>query len=206
MRKCRSENAGRGLNPRPERSTHAKAGEQRTENRNQYKRFISGGCFSGFGIAGGYLAGVDHSGRGFNPRPAQRVPVVPKRRLGTTGRGGRWSSFLRWPNPCGDFCQFHPSLAYLLNAPLIFTIIKIIVQPENAGAQALLVPVGGSTPDRLRTGSERGDSARCFPLPREFRLKHEFPLPVGGSTPDRLKDRLKRDRRRTTRGREFRLK
>ena len=28
--------AGRGLNPRPERSTHAKAGEQRTENRNQY--------------------------------------------------------------------------------------------------------------------------------------------------------------------------
>ena len=28
---CRSAYAGRGLNPRPERSTHAKAGEQRTE-------------------------------------------------------------------------------------------------------------------------------------------------------------------------------
>ena len=34
------------------------------------KRFTSG-TFSGFGIAGGYLAGVDRSGRGFNPRPAQ---------------------------------------------------------------------------------------------------------------------------------------
>ena len=29
-----------------------------------------GGRRSGFGIAGGYLAGVDRSGRGFNPRPA----------------------------------------------------------------------------------------------------------------------------------------
>ena len=35
------------------------------------KRFISGRCLSGFGIAGGYLAGVELSGRGFNPRPAQ---------------------------------------------------------------------------------------------------------------------------------------
>ena len=33
-KRCRSMlvNAGRGLNPRPERSTHAKAGEPRTEN------------------------------------------------------------------------------------------------------------------------------------------------------------------------------
>ena len=30
-----------------------------------------GGCFSGFGSVGRYLAGVDRSGRGFNPRPAQ---------------------------------------------------------------------------------------------------------------------------------------
>ena len=35
------------------------------------KRFISGRCLSGFGIADGYLAGVELSGRGFNPRPAQ---------------------------------------------------------------------------------------------------------------------------------------
>ena len=41
-----------------------------TENRNQLK-IHRGGCFSGFGVAGKYLAGVDRSGRGFNPRPAQ---------------------------------------------------------------------------------------------------------------------------------------
>ena len=35
--------AGRGLNPRPERSTHAKTGEQRTKK--QTKRFISGDAF-----------------------------------------------------------------------------------------------------------------------------------------------------------------
>ena len=34
--------AGRGLNPRPERSTHAKAGEQRTKNRNQKIDFGGG--------------------------------------------------------------------------------------------------------------------------------------------------------------------
>ena len=41
------------------------------ENKNQLKGFFSGRCFSGFGIAGGDLAGVELSGRGFNPRPAQ---------------------------------------------------------------------------------------------------------------------------------------
>ena len=40
------------------------------ENEGQFKRFILWGCFFGFGIVGGYLAGVDRSGRGFNPRPA----------------------------------------------------------------------------------------------------------------------------------------
>ena len=70
--------AGRGLNPRPERSTHAKAGEQSPENRNQ--RFISG-CFSGFGIGGGYLAGAQNhprkktSKKRRNP-PAKRYNVV----------------------------------------------------------------------------------------------------------------------------------
>ena len=61
--------AGRGLNPRPERSTHAKAGEQRLESRNQKIHF--GECLSAFGIAGEHLAGVELSGRRFNPRPPQ---------------------------------------------------------------------------------------------------------------------------------------
>ena len=41
------------------------------ENRNQLLKDSFGGCLAGFGIAEGYLAGVDRSGRGFNPRPAQ---------------------------------------------------------------------------------------------------------------------------------------
>ena len=52
------------------------------ENKNQLKGFFSGRCFSGFGIAGGDLAGVELSGRGFNPRPAQAGGLPP------TGTGG----------------------------------------------------------------------------------------------------------------------
>ena len=43
---------------------------QRNRRQKTIKRFISGECLSGFEIACGYLAWVDHSGRGFNPRPA----------------------------------------------------------------------------------------------------------------------------------------
>ena len=60
--------AGRGLNPRPERSTHAKTVEQRTKK--QTKRFISGVLFRIWNYRR-HLAGVELSGRGFNPRPAQ---------------------------------------------------------------------------------------------------------------------------------------
>ena len=41
---------------------------------------------SRFGIAGGYLAGVDHSGRGFNPRPAPGRPAQAGTRPTGTGR------------------------------------------------------------------------------------------------------------------------
>ena len=37
------------------------------------KDSFRGVCLSAFGITGGHLAGVDLSGRGFNPRPAQRL-------------------------------------------------------------------------------------------------------------------------------------
>ena len=47
------------------------------ENKNQLKGFFSGRCFSGFGIVGGDLAGVELSGRGFNPRPAQAGGLPP---------------------------------------------------------------------------------------------------------------------------------
>ena len=49
--------AGRGLHPRPERSTHAKAGQQQTENKNQLKDPLRGN------------AGRPCAGRGLNPRP-----------------------------------------------------------------------------------------------------------------------------------------
>ena len=48
------------------------------ENRNQLLKDSFGGCLAGFGIAEGYLAGVDRSGRGFNPRPAQDRPTQPR--------------------------------------------------------------------------------------------------------------------------------
>ena len=52
--------AGRGLNPRPESSTPARAEEQPTESRNQLKD-SSRGCLSGFEIAGRHLAGMERS-------------------------------------------------------------------------------------------------------------------------------------------------
>ena len=56
--------AGRGLNPRPERSTHAKAGEQQTENRSQSKDLFRGNVFPDlelwgiFGGGGAFRSGV----------------------------------------------------------------------------------------------------------------------------------------------------
>ena len=62
------------------------------------KRFILGRCLSGFGIAGGHLAGVDHSGRGFNPRPAQGRPAFPNRHK--QERINNTISALRFRFPC----------------------------------------------------------------------------------------------------------
>ena len=66
-----------GVEP-PTGTIHPRA-SRGTANRKQesIKRFISGGCRSVFGIAGGYLAGMELSGRGFNPRPAQVGSVRP---------------------------------------------------------------------------------------------------------------------------------
>ena len=44
--------AGRGLYPRPERSTHAKAGGWRTENRNQIKDSFRGDVFPDLELRG----------------------------------------------------------------------------------------------------------------------------------------------------------
>ena len=52
--------AGRGLHPRPERSTPAKAGKQKSESGNQKIHF--GECLAAFGIAGEHSAGVELSG------------------------------------------------------------------------------------------------------------------------------------------------
>ena len=97
---CRSASyAGRGLNPRPERSTPAGAEEQSPENKNQSLAFAraaaprplcvpsryaaelqwgdsrrrsgDAGKLPFSGLYSSAFAWVDHSGRGFNPRPAQ---------------------------------------------------------------------------------------------------------------------------------------
>ena len=52
--------AGRGLHPRPERSTHAKAEKQKSESGNQKIHF--GECLAAFGIAGEHSAGMELSG------------------------------------------------------------------------------------------------------------------------------------------------
>ena len=63
---CRS-----GVEP-PTGMIHPRESNGTTDRRQKsIKGFISRGRLSGFGIVGGYLAGVDRSGRGFNPRPAQ---------------------------------------------------------------------------------------------------------------------------------------
>ena len=63
---CRS-----GVKP-PTGMIHPRKGRG-TEDRNQegYCRI----CCSRFGVCGEYLAGVDRSGRGFNPRPAPERPA-----------------------------------------------------------------------------------------------------------------------------------
>ena len=65
------------LHPRENRGTADKKQES-------MKKIHFGGCFSGFGIAGRDLAGVDRSGRGFNPRPAQENR--PRRKSGRRPR------------------------------------------------------------------------------------------------------------------------
>ena len=81
--------AGRGLNPRPERSTHAKAGEQRTENRNQLKDSFRGmpfrirNCGKIFSGGGAFRSGV---------QPPTGSGRIPKQSLGTTGKSGRVSA------------------------------------------------------------------------------------------------------------------
>ena len=66
--------AGRGLNPRPERSTHAKAEEQQTENRSQSKDLFRGNVFPDlefrgiFGGGGAFRSGVQPP---TGSRPAQ---------------------------------------------------------------------------------------------------------------------------------------
>ena len=66
--------AGRGLNPRPERSTHARALDMTAKNGNQSKYSLRGMSFR-IRSCEKYLAGVDRSGRGYNPRPAQGRPA-----------------------------------------------------------------------------------------------------------------------------------
>ena len=73
-----------------------------TANRKQEsaKRFISGERLSDFGIAGRHLAGVDRSGRGFNPRPAKtnsklKVQSSPLNRLTPLNRLKTDSEFRR---------------------------------------------------------------------------------------------------------------
>ena len=66
--------SGRGCNPRPApgRTIHPRESRGTADRKQKsIKRSISGGCPSRFGIVGEDLAGVDRSGRGFNPRPAQ---------------------------------------------------------------------------------------------------------------------------------------
>ena len=100
---CVPSYAGRGLNPRPERSTPAGAEEQSPENKNQSlafaraaaphpllcvpsryaaelqwgdsrRRSVDAGKLPFSGLYSSAFAWVDHSGRGFNPRPAQLNP------------------------------------------------------------------------------------------------------------------------------------
>ena len=129
---CRSF-AGRGLNPRPERSTHAKAGEQRTENMNQLKDSLRGRTFSGFGITGEHLAGMELSDlvpvfcrSGVEPPTGT---IHPRESRGTAH--GKHESIKRFTSG-GTFSGFGIADGHLAGMEL-----------------SDLVPVWGSTLDRL---------------------------------------------------------
>ena len=142
--------AGRGLHPRPERSTPAKAEEQQTENKNQLKDSFRG-CLSGFGIADGYLAWVDHS----DPAPfllrrsswcwcrsgvaPPTGKLHPRESRGTTDRKQEsikrfisGMSFRIWN--CGRI--FSEGRSFRSRAGPVAPVVLV------------LVPVGGCTPDR----------------------------------------------------------
>ena len=128
---CRRPCAGRGLNPRPERSTPAKYPPTIPKPERHPPKPI----FQLFPILySSALAWMDRSGRGFNPRPAQ-------------GRPER-STPAKYP-PTIPKPERHPRNqsfnCFLSSAPLL--------------SRGWIVPVGGATPDRQRpTGA--GDYAR----------------------------------------------
>ena len=68
--------ADRGLPPDRNDPPTRKQGNSGQKTRISQKIHF-GGCLSGFGITGGYLAGMELSGRGFNPRPAKSEVQPP---------------------------------------------------------------------------------------------------------------------------------
>ena len=135
------------------------------------KRFILGRCLSGFGIAGGHLAGVDHSGRGFNPRPAQGRPTFPNRHK--QERINNTISALRFRFPClrGRTLRRPWALSRSGVAPPTGTI-----HPRESRG----------TTDEKQESNKRFISGEVFP---DLELREDiwrgWSFPVGGSTPDR---------------------
>ena len=164
--------AGRGLNPRPERSTPAKY-PSAIPNPESIPQNKSSNCF---------LSSVPLLSRGWI------IPVggsTPDRHRTESSTHAKYPPTI--PNP-ESIPQNKSSNCFLPSVPLL--------------SRGWIIPVGGSTPDRHRTESSthakylpaipnpesipQNKSSNCF-LPSVPLLSRGWIIPVGGSTPDRLK-------------------
>ena len=173
-------NAGRGLHPRPERSTPAKypptlpnSSPPLLPNPSHFPRLSNA------------LAWVDHSGRGYNPRPAQSRNAPPLLVAGVKPPTGTKSE----RSPSAGCVGYNPRPAQSRNAPPLLVAWGTTPDRHKVGTLPLCWLRGVQPP--TGTKSERSPSAGCGGYnPRPAQSRNAPPLLVAwGTTPDRHKVR-----------------